>query len=145
MTQRRSTELTGCNKVSTYELHRFFDLRVISFEVCFDKVGYIFDDAFALWKRKKKNRHPEGQRSIQSYFEQEAKHVASEEGQAIDGIADAPDLQVESATSSTEDGIVGEAVERPFLEGAGSSNTYFSDIGVCWKGYSESVRPQWNP
>ena len=145
MTQRRSTELTGCNEVSTYELQRFLDLRVISFAVCFDKVVYVFDDAFALWKRKMKSRHPEGQRSIQSYFEQEAKRVASDEGQAIDEIADAPDFQVKSATSSTEDGIVGEAVERPLLEAAGSSKTYFSDIGVCWIGYSESVPPRWNP
>ena len=91
-----------------------------------------------------KSRHPEGQRSIQSYFEQKAKRVASDEGQAIDEIADAPDLQVESATSRTEDGIVVEAVERPLLEAAGSSKTYFSDIGVCWKGYSECVLPQWN-
>ena len=49
------------------------------------------------------------------------------------------------ATSSAEEEIVGEAVERPLLEAAGSSKTYFNDMGVCWKGYSESRRPQWNP
>ena len=49
------------------------------------------------------------------------------------------------ATSSAAEEIVGEAVERPLLEAAGSSKTYFSDMGVCWKGYSERRRPQWNP
>ena len=41
--------------------------------------------------------------------------------------------------------MISEAVERPLLEAAGSSKAYFNDMGVCWKGYSESQRPQWNP
>ena len=48
----------------------------------------------------------------------------------IDKIADTPDLQAESATSSTEEEIVGEAGERPLLEAVGSSKTYFNDM-VC--------------
>ena len=46
-----------------------------------------------------KSRHPEGQRSIQSYFELQAKCVASAsgKGQAIDENADAPDVQVKYA------------------------------------------------
>ena len=50
-------------------------------------------------KEKSKRRHPEDQRSIQSYFELQAKRVASAsgEGQAIDENADAPDVQVKYA------------------------------------------------
>ena len=46
-----------------------------------------------------KHRHPEGQHSIQSYFEQQAKRVASAsgEGQEIDENGDAPDLQAKAA------------------------------------------------
>ena len=48
-----------------------------------------------------KRRHPEGQRYIQSYFEQQAQRVASAsgEGQEIDenGDTDAPDLQAKAA------------------------------------------------
>ena len=58
------TEL-GSTKSLLY-IAGFLDLRVkFSFAVCFDKVGRVFDDAFALWKRKMKCQHPEGQRSIQ--------------------------------------------------------------------------------
>ena len=53
-----------------------------------------------------KRRHKEGQRSIQSYFEQQAKRVASAsgEGQAIDENADAPDLQAKSACNEQRRG-----------------------------------------
>eukprot|EP00117_Sycon_ciliatum_P041924 scpid39437/ scgid30578/ len=83
------TEL-GSTKSLLY-IAGFLDLRVkFSFAVCFDKVRRVLDDAFALWKRKMKRRHPEGQRSIQSYFEQQAKSVASAsgEGQEIGENAD---------------------------------------------------------
>ncbi|XP_065197012.1 52 kDa repressor of the inhibitor of the protein kinase-like [Sycon ciliatum] len=110
-----------------------------------------------------KRRHPEGQRSIQSYFQQPAKRAASDEGHATEENADAaaPDLQsesgtssaeedivgeaVESATSSADEEIVGEAVDQPLLEAAGTCKAYFTDIGECWKGYSAGGLPQWNP